>query len=75
MGVVFAVRPQRPTPSPVEARPGLTYNIRETDAKAWEFWGYVLYFVAKLGSPSNIWEVVYETNETCDTIVIVTSMG
>ena len=36
-----------------------------------------MYFVAKLDSPSSIliWEVVCETSEKCDTIIIVTSMG
>ena len=28
-----------------------------------------------LDSPSDIWEVVYETSEKCDAMIIVTSMG
>ena len=54
---------------------GLAYIIREADAKAWEFWGCVLYFVAKLDPPSNIWEVVHETSEKCDKIITATSIG
>ena len=34
----------------------------------------VLYVVAKLDSPSNIWEVVDETSEKCNTMLVVTSM-
>ena len=40
------------------------------DAQAWECWGCVSHFVAKLDSPSNIWEVVYETSEKYDTIFL-----
>ena len=58
---------------------GLAYITREPDAKAWEFWGCVLYFAAKLDSPSNIWgDVIYvdETSEKCSTMMIsVTSIG
>ena len=54
---------------------GLAYIMRAADAQAWELWGCVLYFVAKLDSPSNIWEVVYETSEKCDTDITVSSMG
>ena len=39
-------------------QPSRPYIIREADAQACEFWGCVLYFVAKLDSPSNIWEAV-----------------
>ena len=34
-----------------------------------------MYFVANLDPPSNIWEVVYETSETCDTMIIATVYG
>ena len=51
---------------------GLSYIIREVDA--WELWCSVLCFIARLDSPSNIWEVEYETSEKCDTIFIVTSI-
>ena len=44
---------------------GLAHNIREAELmpKSGKFWGCVLYFVAKLDSPVNIWEVVYGTTE------------
>ena len=41
----------------------------------WAVMGCVLYFVAKLDSPSNIWEVVYETSEKRDPTITVTFLG
>ena len=59
--------PLRPTRLPAspslpcgEARRARLHD-READAKAGEFWGFVLY----------LWEVVYETSEKCDTITII----
>ena len=47
------------------------YIIREVDAKVWDFWGCVLYIVAKLDSPFPF-QHVGVCSEKCNTMFIVT---
>ena len=51
--------PKLPLPSSLK-QDRLAYIAREIDAKAWEFWGCVLHFVAKLDSPFPIPLPTYE---------------
>ena len=52
----------------------LAYTICEVDDEAWEFWGCVLYFVAKLASPFPF-QHMRGCSERVHTMLILTSGG